>query len=961
MGARAMRRMMAAWALVLSGAAAIPAAAAPPEAIDTDSIEPGSSAGDLPAGSLDAAPASVQADGTITFDEFSVNTTITDQYQPQGVVFSPLLRSFIATDGAQPTSPALSGTPRYDGPIHFSIVDPATGATATTDGFSLDVGYINNRNSVEIRYRDRFNNPIGSVRANALGINRIEVPARGVAHVTIEATEFERSGFTIDNLRLNTIVSQGGSVDRMVSLGDSFTSGEGLLGHDDVRYDCGTDLHPGRYRENSTVARRAGQAGPYDDIGRYDCDTVTLSTPDDWSEVRERPIVEYENRCHRHRGAWAVQAASQMGVTDHLFVACSGAVTANLGFVASGVAAPRAQYPLSPLNVAGGYVQRTDARVFHQGGPVDLVTVGIGGNDAGFTDLIEHCISVRACNSDVGFTTSTYSRIDNIVYPRLVETFRGVREDFPEATILTYGYPNVVSPDTRTCPGVGQERVFGKVLDEGERRWAEERLLPTLNQAISDAAAAAGVTYMPIDDVTVGHEACTDDPWVNGLRWGDDIGLWGINVVGNESFHPNEKGHDAIFDHFITHYTDGNGSLTFANTDPNPTIRPPVERITVNVGSVDAVPCGVECLQQTCGDDSCSLLLRLRNYDPDTTLTVEGYQTPGQGGLFASLDDALGYQALGDQPIASVEVTTNERGEADAYLAIAENGGGDIEIRVGGESAGGVEQRGVAYLTFTDAETDPEVEIEDPGEPGERELVEPTGLPAPDQILRLYRAAFGRSPDATGFQFWVDAYINDARPLLLIATEFTASDEWATLYGTDPTAEELVEALYQNVLERPGEAGGVTFWVGELESGRRDLAQVLVEFTDSDENIALTATSAPLTQEQARIHRLYRAVMGRSPDAGGLDFWVARSRQGETLTRIAEQFLGSPEWHDRYGSDVTDAELVTLLYRNILDREPDASGRDHWLAELAGGVPPARVLVSFSESVENRMRTGTAP
>ena len=118
--------------------------------------------------------------GAITFSELAVGTTVTDQYRDRGVIFGGS-STFIVADGSNPTSPVLSGFPRFTGPIRLSVVEPATGQPGTADGIAFDVGYIDNPNSVQIDYLDSNGAPLGSARANALGINRIVIPIRGVA------------------------------------------------------------------------------------------------------------------------------------------------------------------------------------------------------------------------------------------------------------------------------------------------------------------------------------------------------------------------------------------------------------------------------------------------------------------------------------------------------------------------------------------------------------------------------------------------------------------------------------------------------------------------------------------------------------------------------------------------------------------------------------------------------------
>ncbi len=114
----------------------------------------------------------------------------------------------------------------------------------------------------------------------------------------------------------------------MVSLGDSYTSGEGLVRGDGLAYDCGTDLHKGSYYENTSV----GFGTRWDEA----CDTVTQGPPP--IDYKSRPIKVYENLCHRHGRAWPNQVRESLGIaaTNALFVPCSGAIAANLGFLSSG-------------------------------------------------------------------------------------------------------------------------------------------------------------------------------------------------------------------------------------------------------------------------------------------------------------------------------------------------------------------------------------------------------------------------------------------------------------------------------------------------------------------------------------------------------------------------------------------------------------------------------------------------
>ena len=102
-------------------------------------------------------------------------------------------------------------------------------------------------------------------------------------------------------------------------------------------------------------------------------------------------------------------------------------------------------------------------------------------------------------------------------------------------------------------------------------------------------------------------------------------------------------------------------------------------------------------------------------------------------------------------------------------------------------------------------------------------------------------------------------------------------------------------------------------------------------------------------------YRLYQAAFDRTPDAGGLGFWIARMDDGASLADVARAFIASPEWATAYGAALGHGELLTKLYQNILGRAPEQGGYDFWLGNLeSGSVDTVTLLASFSESAENQ-------
>ncbi|MFZ6773397.1 DUF4214 domain-containing protein [Undibacterium sp. SXout7W] len=101
-------------------------------------------------------------------------------------------------------------------------------------------------------------------------------------------------------------------------------------------------------------------------------------------------------------------------------------------------------------------------------------------------------------------------------------------------------------------------------------------------------------------------------------------------------------------------------------------------------------------------------------------------------------------------------------------------------------------------------------------------------------------------------------------------------------------------------------------------------------------------------------YRLYQAAFDRTPDAGGLGYWISHLDSGaENLKQVASGFINSAEFKQLYGANLSDAAYLTALYQNVLHRAPDQSGFDYWNGRITAGASRADILVNFSESQEN--------
>ncbi|MCJ7874807.1 DUF4214 domain-containing protein [Phaeobacter sp. J2-8] len=107
----------------------------------------------------------------------------------------------------------------------------------------------------------------------------------------------------------------------------------------------------------------------------------------------------------------------------------------------------------------------------------------------------------------------------------------------------------------------------------------------------------------------------------------------------------------------------------------------------------------------------------------------------------------------------------------------------------------------------------------------------------------------------------------------------------------------------------------------------------------------------------AQVYRLYQTTLGRVPDAAGHSAWTGRiAVEGQAVLDVVQGFVGSPEFQAQFGG-LDNAEFVTLLYNNVLGRDPDATGLANWTGRLEDGMTRAEVVRGFSDSPEFRADT----
>ena len=163
---------------------------------------------------------------------------------------------------------------------------------------------------------------------------------------------------------------------------------------------------------------------------------------------------------------------------------------------------------------------------------------------------------------------------------------------------------------------------------------------------------------------------------------------------------------------------------------------------------------------------------------------------------------------------------------------------------------------------------------------------------------------------------------------------------------------QLINSYYDAILRRDPSPADIRLWTRAINQD------------DQQGGINLMAdTLFAEANDVLSIMRIYQVVLGRTPDSGGLTYWVGVFRgireanpdmnYTEALIATIPSWQSSPEFVANYGSNLTNREYVQALYANVLNRAPDENGFNFWLNELETGVRTRdQLVIAFSESPE---------
>jgi lysophospholipase L1-like esterase len=332
---------------------------------------------------------------------------------------------------------------------------------------------------------------------------------------------------------------------RIVSVGDSYASGEGAP---DVNA-SGCNL---------------GEVSPTLLPWKVHCDRYAeWKGNDEWdaSHSSDRRVPSDDDSCSRSTNAGARKAAdafrAEAGLpVEFVSVACAGAQVADLiGKDAAGGDLGNGELGFKPQFDQIEQLFPTRRRI-------DALIVGIGGNDVGFAKMVRKCIEKPppppnfrrpplippppgwcqrpAEDNDIpklsGELAARYDRLAEAISTRL-----------NVGAVLITEYPNpMFKDDGSICANEPDgDPLMGIQAEESE--WAANTVIPALNRTVQEAAARhAGRGWRYVGNVAagfMGHGYCASDPFLNTVHRSYEI-------EGKESggVHPNVAGYGVYRD-----------------------------------------------------------------------------------------------------------------------------------------------------------------------------------------------------------------------------------------------------------------------------------------------------------------------------------------------------------------------------------------------------------------------------
>jgi hypothetical protein len=187
-------------------------------------------------------------------------------------------------------------------------------------------------------------------------------------------------------------------------------------------------------------------------------------------------------------------------------------------------------------------------------------------------------------------------------------------------------------------------------------------------------------------------------------------------------------------------------------------------------------------------------------------------------------------------------------------------------------------------------------------------------------LSAAYTHYLGRSVDTGGLNYWVmqmQLGLTDEQ----LESSLLSSSEYAQLHAS--TNASWVLGLYSDLLGRPADGAGLSYWLGRLQAGESRY-QVAMAIATSAEREAIVVAND------------YQMFLGRSTSAGDTAYWVNVFEQGAQNEDVIAGFLSSPEYYNSSAKGQgSNLAWVDSVYHDLFQGTPSTSDLSYWLGQVA--------------------------
>ncbi len=154
----------------------------------------------------------------------------------------------------------------------------------------------------------------------------------------------------------------------------------------------------------------------------------------------------------------------------------------------------------------------------------DLVTITIGGNDAGFGPVLQTCTVARSDRTCFAAVDAAEAFERSVLRDRLTRTYAAIRRTAPHAQVIVLGYPRLFD----LAPSCADPRVPNLARRQKLNEGAD-----VLNDVIRSVSQQFEFSFSDVRGRFAGHGVCSADPWINGPSVSTSVG----------PYHPSQTGY----------------------------------------------------------------------------------------------------------------------------------------------------------------------------------------------------------------------------------------------------------------------------------------------------------------------------------------------------------------------------------------------------------------------------------